>query len=43
MLDFPGCPVVKIPQESTAVGVGLIPGEGTKIAHATWDSQKINK
>ena len=34
--DFPGYPMVKI---STARGIGLIPGQGTKIWHATWHNQ----
>ena len=29
--------------DSTAEGVGSIPGQGTKIPHATWDSQKKKK
>ena len=37
--DFPGSPVVKTPA-STAGGTGSIPGQGTKIPHATWHSQK---
>ena len=28
---------------STAGGTGLIPGQGTKIPHATWCSQKQKK
>ena len=28
---------------STAGGMGLIPGEGTKILHATWSGQKKEK
>ena len=35
--DFPGGPVVRA---STAEGVGSIPGQGTKILHATRDGQK---
>ncbi|CAI9168220.1 unnamed protein product [Rangifer tarandus platyrhynchus] len=33
--DFPGGPVVKI-LLSDAGGAGLIPGQGTKIPHASW-------
>ena len=28
---------------SIAEGVGLTPGQGTKILHATWYSQKIKR
>ena len=36
--DFPGGPVVKnVP--SNVEGMGLIPGQGTKIPHATWYAQ----
>ena len=37
--DFPGSPVVKIPH-FTAVGMGLIPGQETKILHAMQLGQK---
>ena len=33
--EFPGGPVVKA-SPSNAGGVGLIPGLGTKITHASW-------
>ena len=33
--DFPGSPVVKN-RPSNAEGTGSIPGQGTKIPHATW-------
>ena len=33
--DFPGGPVVKT-SPSNAGGAGLIPGQGTKIPHASW-------
>ena len=37
--DFPGGPVVKnLP--SNAGDTSLIPGQGTKIPHAVWHSQK---
>ena len=38
--DFPGSSVVKRLWASTAGGMGLIPGWGTKIPHATWHGQK---
>ena len=38
MQDFPGSSVVKI-CASNAGGMGLIPGWGTKISHALWQSQ----
>ena len=34
VLDFPGGPAVKIPHFQCESGVGLIPGQGTKIPHA---------
>ena len=37
--DFPGSPVVKT-RASSAGGMGLIPGGGTKIPHAAWHGQK---
>ena len=37
--DFPGGPMVKTPYFS-AQNKGLIPGQGTKIPHATWCGQK---
>ena len=40
--DFPGRPVVKIPH-FTAVGMGLIPGQETKILHAMQLGQKKKK
>ena len=42
--DFPGDPVIKT-LPSNAGGVGLIPGQGTKIPYAVWCSQnrKIKK
>ena len=40
--DFPGSPVVKIPH-FTAVGMGLIPGQETKILHAMQLGQKKKK
>ena len=50
MRDFPGGPVVKNPPFN-AWDVGLIPGQGTKIPHATLQlsnedpaqSKKVNK
>ena len=39
--DFPGGPMVKTPYFS-AQNKGLIPGQGTKIPHATWCGQKKN-
>ena len=40
--DFPGGLVVKT-RASTAKGMGLIPGQGTNILHATWYGQKKKK
>ena len=40
--DFPGSPVVKTPGPN-AGGTGSIPGQGSKIPHATQHGQKINK
>ena len=40
--DFPGGPVVKT-LPSSAGGVGLIPGRGTKIAHALWPKKPKHK
>ena len=40
--DFPGSPVVKIPCFHCR-GLGFDPWSGTKIPHAAWCSQKINK
>ena len=37
--DFPGGPVVKT-LPSNSADMGLIPGQGTKIPHATWCSQR---
>ena len=37
--DFPGGPVVKA-SPSNAGGVGLIPGQGAKIPHASWSKTK---
>ena len=42
LLDFPGGPVVKTLCFQWG-GMGLIPGQGTKIPHATWHSWKIYK
>ena len=39
--DFPGSPVVKA-WPSSAEGVDSIPGQGTKVPHASWP-KKINK
>ena len=39
---FPGSPVVESPSPS-AGGLGLTPGQGTKILHATQHDQKIKK
>ena len=33
--DFPGGPVVKTLSSNTG-GIGLIPGQGAKITHASW-------
>lgn len=38
--ELPGGPVVKT---FNAGGEGLIPGQGTKVLHATWHSQKTKK
>ena len=40
--DFPGGPVVKTPH-SQCRGAGLIPGQGTKIPHASQRGQKKKK
>ena len=40
--DFPGGPVVET-CTSTAGGMGLIPGQGTKILHGMWGNQKKKK
>ena len=40
--DFSGGPVVKTPP-SNAGGAGSIPGEETKIPHATWPKDIKNK
>ena len=41
--DFPGGPVVKT-SPSKARGMGLIPGQGTKIPHALWlENQNIRQ
>ena len=40
--DFSGGPVVKTPL-SNAGGAGSIPGEETKIPHATWPKDIKNK
>ena len=40
--DFPGTPVVKT-SSSIAGGVGLIPGWGAKIPHASWPKTKKYK
>ena len=40
--DFLGGPVVKT-RSSTTWGMDLIPGQGTKILHAIWCGQKIQK
>ena len=37
--DFPGSPVVKT-LPFNAEGVGLIPGQGAKIPHASWPKIK---
>ena len=39
MEDFPGGPVVKT-SPSNAGGVGLIPGRGAKIPHASWPKNR---
>ena len=38
--DLPSNPVVKTPRASTARGMGLIPGQGTKIPHAGEPNEK---
>ena len=38
--ELPGGPVVKT---LNAGGEGLIPGQGPKVLHATWHSQKTKK
>ena len=40
--DFPGGPVVRTLRFHCR-GTGSIPGQGAKILHATWLSQKLNK
>ena len=40
--DFPSGPVVKT-LPSSAGGVGLIPGRGTKISHALWPKKPKHK
>ena len=40
--DFPSGQWLRL-QASTAGGVGSIPGQGTKIPHDTWLSQKKKK
>lgn len=40
--EFPGSPVVKS-QAFTDKGLGLVPGQGTKVPQATRHDQKINK
>ena len=40
--NLPGGPVVKTPV-SNASGAGLIPGQGTKVPHATGYGQKFLK
>ena len=40
--EFPGGPVVKT-QAFTDKGLGLVPGQGTKVPQAAWHGQKINK
>ena len=40
--DSPSSPGVKA-SPSSAVGVGLIPGQGTKIPHASWQRQNKAK
>ena len=40
--DLPGSPGVKTPASTTG-DAGSIPGWGTKIPHAVWCSQKIEK
>ena len=42
MRDFPGGPVVKT-SPSNAGGVGLIPGPGAKIPHASWPQNQTIK
>ena len=37
--DFPGSPMVKT-LPSNAGGAGLIPGQGTKIPHASWSKNQ---
>ena len=41
--DFPGGPVLLRLHASNAGSMGLIPGQGTKIPHATWWGQKIKQ
>ena len=41
--DFPGGLVVKTLSASIAGSTGSIPGPGTKILHAMWHGQKVNK
>ena len=40
--EFPGGPVVRTPCFDCG-GMGSIPGQGTKIPHATWHGQKQTK
>ena len=40
--DFPGSPVVKTSASNTG-GVGLIPGQGAKIPHASWPKKPKQK
>ena len=40
--DLPGSPWLRL-HASNAGGVGSIPGQGTKIPHAVWHSQKKKK
>lgn len=42
MGGFPGCPVVNtLHMESNSRGMGFIPGQGIRIPHTRWCSQKV--
>ena len=40
---FPGGPVVKTPDDSTAGSVGLIPGQGSYICRKVWTNKETHK
>ena len=42
-MDFLEVQWLELLQVSSAGGVGLIPGWGTKIPHAVWSGQKIKR